>query len=566
MRSPAEEPSDDLFRLAFLLAPGAAAVVDLDGRLLAVNRRFSELLQTDEASLVGIPWRSFVDAADTRAFDEVVAGLTRGELDEGGGEVRLRTAGGRVLHAQVSGAALRDPATGRVRWVVAQVSDVSPDRRARRELVHRATHDPLTGLPNRSHLIATLEEALASARGGGADVAVLFCDLDRFKRVNDSLGHAGGDRLLVEVARLLAGAVGPGETVGRLGGDEFLVVAPVADHRAVEELLGRLRRATAAPVRVDEHPFVPSLSIGLVVSDGAAAATDVIEQADTAMYEAKERGRGRTEEYDDQLRARAAERLQLETELRRGIGLGELRLHHQPIVDLADRTVLGREALVRWAHPDHGLLAPAAFLDVAGDAGLLGAIGSWVLERATREAVALRDRHGPAKVGINVAAGQLEHPDLRGEVERALEASGLPSAALVLELTETAMLHATPRMLAEVRALSSTGVSLAIDDFGTGYSSLTYLRTLPVDIVKIDRSFVAEITTDRSRVVIVDALLRLGASLGIDVVVEGIETDEQLELLTDLGATMGQGHLLGRPAPLDVPDPSPATPTPAPGD
>jgi diguanylate cyclase (GGDEF)-like protein len=438
---------------------------------------------------------------------------------------------------------------GRPQMAIAQLQDVSEIRKAHELLTHMALHDPLTGLPNRTLVLDRIQKALDRSRRTAKRVAVLVCDLDHFKVVNDGVGHELGDAVLIEVSRRLQRALRTADTAGRLGGDEFVVVCEdVDDEREAIAVAERIQRAVAEPATVGERTVVPTISIGIAVSSGPAAEPlSLIRDADTAKYRAKEYGRNRWDIVDVALRKQATERLDLEQSLRQGLEGGQLRLHFQPIVDLASRAVIGREALLRWVHPQRGLLAPGEFLHVAEESGLINDIGRWVIHEAARIAAQSRDSAG--YVAVNVSPSQVSRPGLADTVEKVLADTGLPPARLVVELTESVMLSAAPAARLEIARLDDFGVRIVVDDFGTGFSALSYLRDLPVSGIKVDRSFTAGLGHDHQCERIVEALTGLGKGLGVDVIVEGVETEQQSDLLATIGCEHAQGYLFGRPVP-----------------
>jgi len=420
------------------------------------------------------------------------------------------------------------------------------------ELAHQALHDSLTGLPNRAALARRLSLALERYGRHGGGVAVLFVDLDRFKVVNDSRGHAAGDELLVAAAARLQRAVGGPDSVARFGGDEFVVIrdgpAARAEARAVAD---RIAGAFAEPfVLAGEEVFL-SVSIGVAVAAPGTSADGLLSDADAAMYRAKEGGRSRCEFFDEAMRVAAAARLQTESALHRAAERDELRLAYQPVVDIATGRVVGLEALVRWQHPRLGLLGPAAFVPLAEDTGLIVPIGEWVLHEALRQWSRWRQHAGgqPFTLAVNLSARQLRDPHLAAMVRDALERYGIGPWELCLELTESSFMADIEhhgRTLSELQAL---GVQLAIDDFGTGYSSLTYLQRFPVTVLKIDRSFVRGLGLDAADEAIVESVVHLAHALGLRVVAEGVECADQIAALHRLGCDVVQGYYLARPAP-----------------
>ena len=445
---------------------------------------------------------------------------------------------------------LRD---GVVVGAVVVFRDVTERKALERRLLHQAFHDQLTGLPSRALFLDRLEHARTRGRDTGTMQAVLFLDLDRFKLINDSLGHRVGDDVLCTVASRLVAAVRQGDTVARFGGDEFTVLleqmsGPGEATATAERILQSLRQ----PVVAGDRQVVLSVSIGIAVAEPGNSHTDLLAAADIAMYEAKRTGKDRFCIAAADADALALARLDLEVELRHAISGGELELHYQPVLNAHSGRLYGFEALVRWRHPQAGLLPPSAFMELAEESGLVLPLGEWVLEQACRMARDWRDQHPDetAVMAVNLSARQFQDPDLCARVAAVLQTSGLDPSALVLEITETVVMGDTERTLATLRALKRLGVRLAIDDFGTGYSSLSYLKRFPVDIVKIDRSFVdglGDSPVDRE---IVAAVIRLAAAVGMQTVAEGVETPAQLEQLRRLGCSLVQGYLLAAPQPL----------------
>jgi len=421
--------------------------------------------------------------------------------------------------------------------------------RAVEETVHQALHDSLTGLPSRSLFLDRMRHALARAERGDSPVAVLFCDLDGFKTVNDSLGHRTGDRLLVLVAERLAECLRPADTIARLGGDEFAVLLeelrePGDAARAAQRLLDALD----ASFEVRGREVYISASIG--IATGSSDAETLLRDADLAMYRAKALGKGRYAVYEPSMHTAIVERLELEVDLKRALEREELAVAYQPIFSLVDGRVKGVEALVRWRHPTRGVVMPESFVPLAEESGSIGELGRWVLRKACHQGALWRAKypgHPGLGIGVNISGAQLREPGLVREVADALDASHLDATGLTLEITETALMESFDNAIEQIDALNDLGVDLAIDDFGTGYSSLRYLRRLPLDVMKIEKSFIGGIGGPGEEAELLRAIIDLARIFGLRVVAEGVERPEQRERLLDLGCELGQGHLLSEP-------------------
>src|SRR5437867_2008328 len=437
-----------------------------------------------------------------------------------------------------------------VRGIVLNSRDISERKAFEEQLAHQAFHDPVTKLANRALFSDRVEHALMRSQRGSPEIAVMFIDLDDFKTVNDSLSHAAGDEVLQEVGRRLKIAVRPTDTVARFGGDEFAVLLDgIGGSEDAADAAARILRALDLPVEIEgKHVFArASVGICLVGEDlETPEAEELLRNADVAMYMAKRDSKGSYRVFEPTMHERVVERLELRSDLQHALTLDQLQLYYQPVVRLAGREILGVEALLRWNHPKRGTIPPVQFIPVAEETGLIIPIGRWVLETACREGVRLHEqfpRTNALTMSVNLSVRQLQSETLVADVRQALEVSGLPAAALVLEITESLMLTDTDFAMMQLHELKALGIRLAMDDFGTGYSSLSYLSRFPVDILKMDRSFVGS----GENAALQSAIIALGASLELDVVAEGIELPEQEQSLHDLGCEIGQGFLFARP-------------------
>jgi diguanylate cyclase (GGDEF)-like protein/PAS domain S-box-containing protein len=468
-------------------------------------------------------------------------------------EYRLRAADGRDVWIRDEMTVVFDRQTGADPLFYGVFLDVSDRKRMEVELERLALYDPLTGLPNRALFGDRLRHVLAR-RGRDSATAVYFLDLDRFKRINDSLGHGAGDEVLREVAERLSAVVRPEDTVARFGGDEFTVLCEsVGGVLEAVSIADRLQRPLRQSLRAAGAELRLSASIGvaLVEADDNGDGQHLIEDADAAMYRAKERGGARTELFDSAMRDNAVRAMRIEQELQRALEQGELRVFYQPGVDLATGQVVGAEALVRWEHPHRGLIVPDRFLSVAEETGLIVPLGMWVMSETCQHLAEWQSRPETAHLhlSVNLSARELTHPDLVSSVLGCVRESGVDPHSLTIEVTESTAMADGDTGFRALRDLNSEGIRVAIDDFGTGYSSLEQLRRMPVDIVKVDRSFVSGMSADSTDREIVAAVVGMGRALKLCVVAEGIETPEQAEALRELGCDIGQGYLYAKPLP-----------------
>ncbi|MET0150640.1 MAG: EAL domain-containing protein [Acidimicrobiales bacterium] len=444
---------------------------------------------------------------------------------------------------------------GEISWLSMVARDISERKDFESQLREQATHDELTGLPNRTLLMDRLRMALSRGRRTGTGVAVLFCDLDHFKVVNDSLGHGAGDRLLVETAARLVEALRPGDTVARFSGDEFVVLCEDLTDKADAELVAeRVRSLVGRHFEIEDSEIFMSVSTGIAYTDDPGVApADLIRDADAAMYQAKGGGRGRSVMFDQRMREASVHRMATENALHRALDRHELRVHYQPEIDLRTGSIVGVEALLRWEHPQRGLLGPDEFIRVAEETGLIVPIGKWVLEQACRQFQRWQIEYPVASddlfVSVNLSARQLGRRALVAEVAKVLDDTGLDPARVHFEITESVLMDDVERSSEQLHQLHELGVCLIVDDFGTGYSSLSYLSRFPVDLLKVDRSFVRGLGLDPADTAIVRAVVTLAHNLGLRAVGEGVERTEHLDALRALGCDLAQGFLLGRPQP-----------------
>jgi diguanylate cyclase (GGDEF)-like protein/PAS domain S-box-containing protein len=510
-----------------------------DGRGVYVNTRMLEILGLSEERVLG---RSLLDVLGTGQRR-----VTRARLVDAGTraseryEVTYEHPDGRERTLSVSEAAL-DDADGALDGSLAMVADITDARRLEGELRRSALHDTLTGLPNRALLLDRLQHALALPSRG---TAVLFVDLDRFKVINDARGHAAGDALLRGVAERLRSRARPADTVARFGGDEFLVVCEDVDEDDARAVASDLMKALDQPFQLAGGEVVLSASIGVALSSSGSADT-LLSHADSAMYAAKVAGRSRVRVFDAALAAQVEERFELGSDLRRALSGDELELHYQPVIDLASGRVLGAEALARWTHRTHGPVPPHRFVTVAEDVGLVSRLDRWALGRATRDATDLRRSAAlphDAYIAVNVSARTLSDPGLEDWITRNVESAGLTPADVLIEVTESAIMADATYAVALLARLRHRGFGVAVDDFGTGHSSLAYLRDLPLTVLKIDRSFVAELTDDSSARAIAGSIIDLARAVNVTVVAEGVEKASDAELLRGLGCDAAQGWL-----------------------
>jgi len=530
-------------------SPFAIYTRDRNGIVTAWNRAAEQLFGWRASEVIGKPLLS-VPAEKLRETAELRERVLGGEslIQQ---EVQRQKRDGTVFDLSTTLAPLRDE-TGAIDGYLAIAADITERKAAERQIEFLAYRDVLTGLPNRLLLQDRFGQATAQADRGGLKVALLFLDLDNFKTINDSLGHAVGDALLQEIAQRLGDCVRETDTISRQGGDEFLIVLPeLRGIDAITPVLLKIRERLQAPFEVDGHELSTSASIGVALypDDGRDFDT-LLKKADTAMYQAKDAGRNSYRFFDEQMNVRAVEHLQLKSGLRRALERGEFELYYQPQVDLRSGAVTGAEALLRWNHPELGLVPPGRFIPVAEDTGLIVPIGEWVLLEACRQGAAWRQAGLPPLVlAVNLSAVQFRRGEVEQSVTGALQASGLDPHCLELELTESILLQHTDQVLGTVQRLKQLGVKLAIDDFGTGYSSLSYLKRFDVDKLKIDQTFIRDLATDPDDAAIIRAIIQMARSLKLRTIAEGVENDVMLDQLRLFECDEAQGYHFSRPLP-----------------
>ncbi len=544
-------------------------ITDVQMRLLFLSPSVQRLLGYQHQDLIGANLIELLhpdDATIARAFfaeAAVYPGITPPV------EWRIRHRDGNWLHVEsVGNNLLSDPS---INGIVINARNITERKVLEDQLTHQALHDPLTGLANRALFRDRVEHALVRSRRLRRSVAVMFLDLDNFKTINDSLGHTEGDDLLTTVAERLQNCLRTDDTAARLGGDEFAVL--LEESVRIKEAVRVAKRILAAfdkPVWLKGKEAFVSLSIGIAVSASEEESTDnadiLLRNADAAMYMAKSRGKGRYEVFEPSMYEAALSRLELEADLRHAVEREELELRYQPIVNFKTGRIVGTEALIRWHHPERGLILPDKFIPLAEETGLISAIGTWVLERACQQCYLwhkMFPQCAPLSMTVNLSGRQLQQAGLADIIAEALRKSGLAPPRLVLEITESVMMQDTEATLGKLRELKALGVRLAMDDFGTGYSSLSYLQRFPIDMLKIDRSFIDVINNGSEESALVQAIITLGQTLRLQIVAEGIEVYEQMEALQGLGCEIGQGYHFARPLTADeiaalLQDPYPA--------
>jgi diguanylate cyclase (GGDEF)-like protein/PAS domain S-box-containing protein len=523
-----------------------------NGAMRFVSPSANRVFGYDPSEMVGRPIATLLHPDDRERAATLFEHAARTPGVTGPVEWRFRQLDGSWLSAEILATNLTGDPT--VRGIVLNTRDVSERKRLEEQLTHQAFHDPLTGLANRALFRDRVSHALALAQRQSNPITVLFMDLDDFKRVNDSLGHAEGDRLLISAAERFLSCARAADTVARLGGDEFAILLEhSAGPEGRAELLDRLATAMSHPFTLSGNQVQVTASIGVATANAGDSADDLLRNADVAMYAAKRRGKGRSETYESRMYADVRHRLEMEAALRAAIDAGELTLHYQPMVQLGSGAIYGVEALVRWEHQVYGHLLPQHFIPLAEETGLIVKLGGWVLEEACRQVQAWRLAHPqtPLSVSVNISGRQLQGAGIAEVLGDALASSGVDPSVVILEITESVLMQQTDSVLERLQELKKLGVRLAIDDFGTGYSSLSYLQRFPIDILKIAKPFVEEVALGAERAALARAIVGLGDTLRLQTVAEGVEMAEQRAALIELGCPLGQGHFFSRALPSE---------------
>ena len=531
---------------------------DLRGDEVFYSTRWKSMLGFNELQIEGrfAEWLQRLHPDDRPHFDKLLRAHLDGETPHLEVEYRIRHRDESYRWMVCKGVAVRDDSQTAVRLAGSQ-TDITSRKKVELQLMRDALYDPLTRLPNRSHFLRVLRQVIIENRDSPEQVfALLFLDLDRFKHINDSLGHHAGDQLLVAVVTRLEKVLRTQETLARFGGDEFAILLEgLREASQATSIAERIQKELASPFLIDKHEIFVTVSIGIAIRpEREGSPEDLIRDADTAMYRAKAAGKGRHAQFDQSMHTQEVERLSLETSLRHAVERKEFVVHYQPFVSLASGRITGCEALVRWNHPQRGLVEPREFIPVAEEMGLINPLGTWVLEEACRQMKHWHDSGLPEiRLAVNLSPRQCRHPGLVDTVLSALGRSGLRSDLLQLEITESALMENADEIIDPLVELYESGIRFSLDDFGAGYSSLMYLQRFPIQTLKIDGSFVREATGDMESAVLASGLMALGHTLGLQVICEGVETKQQLEFLVNSGkCNEAQGYFLSRPLAADA--------------
>lgn len=541
--------SQERFRSIVQNSSDVVTLVDVDTTIVYQTPSVERVIGYDPAELVGVKLTELLHPEDVPRALAFFSEAMRRPGVTAPVEWRVQHRDGSWLHLETIGNnLLHDPNVGQM---VLNSRDISERKTLEEQLSHQAFHDPLTDLANRALLKDRVERALVHRKRNKEPFAILFLDLDNFKNVNDSLGHDVGDELLVAVAERLRSCVRPSDTAARLGGDEFAIVLEDATNASTATVVAqRIIESLQEPFTLEGKQVIVGTSIGIAMSNPAEGVDVLLRNADIAMYMAKSSGRGRYSVFEPSMHTAALERLELESDLRRALERGEFVIHYQPIVAMKSGRIVGVEALVRWEHPTRGLLPPSDFISLAEETGLILSIGKWVLQEACTEVSHWHERDpedSPLRVSVNISAKQLEQADLIEEVAGIIASSGIDPETLILEITESVMMHDTEATRSKLLALKQLGVKLAVDDFGTGYSSLRYLHMFPIDVIKIAKGFIDGLWGDSQEGAFVRTIVELCRTLGLETLAEGVESAEQAYELRKLGSELGQGDYLAKP-------------------
>lgn len=544
--------SEEQFRLTFEMAPIGMAISSLKGKFTRVNHALCNALGYSQAELLELSFAEISHPDDWETHHNLEQMLIESEESNFQIEKRFIAKNGRTVDTLLKVVVVRD-ANNKPLHFNNQIVDITERKHMEQQLLHDALHDALTGLPNRALFMDRLEQQLKRSQSqGGYLFAVLFLDLDRFKVVNDSVGHLIGDKLLIEIARRLEKSIAPTDTVARLGGDEFTILLEDISSKSQAILVAEsIDQTLSFPFHIEGYELFTTASIGIALSDqGYEKPEDILRDADLTMYSAKEQGKARYEIFNYSLRDRALQRLELETDLRRALERQEFEVYYQPITSLPLGTLSGFEALARWHHPTKGTIGPAEFIPVCEETGLIVPLGNWLLKEACKTARSWQlkyPQHPEIKISVNLSAQQFREPQLVQEIESILAETDLAGKFLKLEITESILIDNLETVTEIILHLRKQEIQFSIDDFGTGYSSLSYLHRFPVDTIKIDRSFVSQMKADGENSAIVKAIVTLAHMLDMDVIAEGIETTAQLAQLKLLQCEYGQGFFFSKP-------------------